>query len=163
MSKSYVEAGAAEPQKQFNIRLPKKAYTLRCIGVEFKRSKKKDDGTGDNPMLEREWEVVSPEKVKIKGEDGELREVTVQGLTIRDWLTMTAKTAKIVEKDSARLGVEIPDDEIPNTKAYEGKTGIAILGTNVIPAKDEETGEAITHGNGEPVVQYQHRINEWLN
>jgi hypothetical protein len=120
-------------------------------------------------MLERKWEIVSPEKVKIKNEEktkekGEpvFDEVAIAGLTVMDWLTITEKTKNIVRADSARLGVEPPDDEAPDVMQYIGKTANAILYTKVEFSKDEETGGFIMLPNGDRKVDYQHQHGEWL-
>lgn len=165
MSQTYLDTPTGEDQaapKNFSIRLPRKSYRLRCISCEFKRSKAKPDGGGNNPMLEREWEVISPETVTIKNESGEDSKVTISGLRVRDWLTMTAKTGMIVRADSNRLGVEPPDDEAPNTQIYLGKEANAILQTTVDTAKDEETGKPILNSDDKPIVRYQHSIREWI-
>lgn len=164
MSKAYLEQTGTEPQKSFNIKLPyPKLFTLKCIECEFGRSKDKGNGEGNNPMFTRTWEVVAPERVKIKNDKGEMVEVVVQGLKCMDWLTMTAKTGKIVLADSERLGVEPPDDELPNPQAYLGKEGKAILRTNAQPRVDPDDGTPICDSKGTPVVGYQHNIAEWIN
>jgi hypothetical protein len=168
MSTAYIDEGSQQPQQTFNIKLPKKAYRLKCIDVVFKRSKKKIDQktgqeVGDNPMLERTWEVIAPEKVMIKVDsEGNKKEVVVAGLKVKDWLTMTPKTANTVKNDSERFGVDLPDDERPNVKAYINKEGAAILITNEVKQIDEETSEPITDSKGNPVISYQHQLQEWL-
>lgn len=164
MAKSYIEEGEKLPQKRFNIRLPyPKMFRLKCLECTFGRSKKKDDGTGDNPMLTRRWEVTSPESVNIKDENGEMVPTSIQGLEVNDWLTMSAKTGNIVKADSERLGVEIPDDELPNVQAYIGKEANAVLRTNVVVLKDADTGEPLVDGKGEPCITYQHNISQWFS
>ncbi len=164
MSKAYLEQGSAEPQKSFNVKLPyPKKFRLKCIECEFGRSKDKGNGEGNNPMFTRTWEVVSPERVKIKDVAGNIVEVVVQGLKCMDWLTMTPKTAKIVLADSERLQVEPPDDELPVPQNYIGKEADAILRTNVQPRVDPDTNEPILDSKGNAVTGYQHQIAEWLN
>lgn len=177
MSKAYMESVADEAPivSARNVALPRKSYLLRCVNCEFKRSKVKPDPkdasktVGNNPMLERTWEIVSPSTVRILDvaktqATGEkvYNEVIVEGIQVRDWMTMTAKTANIVKADSTRLGVELPDDEQPDVAAYVGKTANAILKTVVTRAKDEETGEPIQLPDGSIKDDYQHQLQEWL-
>lgn len=176
MSKAYLESpeAAANVASARGVKLPRKSYLLRCINCEFGRSKIKTnpetgETSGNNPMFTRTWEIVSPERVRIlntektkeKGENV-YDEVIVAGIQVRDWLTLTPKTVHIVKQDSARLGVELPDDETPDTAAYVGKTANAILSTNVAFAKDEETGEIIELPDGTKKEDFQHRLQEWL-
>ena len=167
MSSAYLTAPTDEPLKDFEVILNRGAYTLRCIACVFKRSKEKiDENTGEksgnNPMLERTWEVISPEVIKCKNAlTGELEEKNIAGLQVRDWLTMTSRTGKIVKADSVRLGVEPPDDEKPNVMAYIGKTARAKLMTKTEFDMDENTGAFIMIGDKQKIV-YRHSIVEWL-
>jgi len=176
MSKAYLESpeAAANTASARNVKLPRKSYLLRCINCEFGRSKEKvnpetGEKSGNNPMFTRTWEIVAPEKVRVlnqektreKGENV-YDEVTVAGIQVRDWLTLTPKTVNIVKQDSARIGVELPDDETPDIGAYIGKTANAILSTTVTLAKDEETGEVIELPDGTKKEDFQHRLQEWL-
>lgn len=176
MSKVYLEApevvegatAADAPEAStignFKFALPKKAFKLKCVEATFGKSKVKADGSGGNPMITRKWQIVAPEKVMIKvGNEGNREEKVVAGCGLMDWLTLTAKTKNIVIKDSTRLGVEPPDDEMPNLKAYEGVEAMAICSTKVAPEMDEETGEPILNTKGEAVVKFQHNITEWLD
>jgi len=152
--------GVESIRKDFSIRLPVKEYTLRCTEAEFGKSKEKEDGKGNNPMITRTFEIISPEIVKVK--DGEsFREVIIQGLQLKNWLVITAKTKSFVEKDCAIFGVDLPDDERPNLNVYIGKEVKALLRTTVKSVVDEETGEPIMSG-GKPKVNYQHSIAEFL-
>lgn len=171
MSIDYAEgilavAGAA-PEKEraeYEVRLPQKAYTLRCTGVEFKKSALKDDGKGGtkggHPMLERSYEIAAPEKIKVKDGDG-TKEVVVQGIKLKDWLVITAKTKDFVEKDCRVFKCDMPDDERPVINQYIGKEVKALLRSVVTNVVDEETKEPIMAG-GKPIVRYQHSIVELL-
>jgi len=113
--------GEAPIENNFKILLPSpKVYTLRCVDAEFKKSKVKEDGTGGNPMIQRTWEVVSPEKVMIKDPNSQNPadkiQVGILGLKVMDWLTLSAKAANFVKADCARFGIDPStlDDENPN-------------------------------------------------
>lgn len=157
MSTSYLTQTSNEPTKMFNVELPyPKKYTLRCIDCVFKRSK-----TSDNPMLERTWEIIAPSTVNVMV-NGEKKEVSIAGLTFKDWLTMSAKTAEIVRQDSAWLSVTPPDDEMPNTEIYKGKEATGFVATEKIVAKDPDTQQPITDSAGKPSVSCRYTLAKRL-
>lgn len=174
MSTDYLNTPDEAPVANYKVKLPKKAYTLRCVEAAFGRSKPKVDpktgeATGNNPMYTRTWEVVSPESVRIKNveksaETGEevFEDVIIAGLTVMDWLTLTSKTARVVKADANRLGIEPPDDDGSSVTSFIGKEAQAILRTDVQKAIDEETKQPIKLPNGEDKIDYRHQIAEWL-
>lgn len=161
MSRAYAEtvAETSEAQQAGNIRFPRKNYLLRCVECTYGRSKVKEvDGktVGNNPMLTRVWEVVSPETVRIDD-----KEYIIAGKQITDYLTMTGKNAKNVVADSERLGVPVPDDEEPNTEVYLGKEARALIFSEGQKWTDEETGEPIKDSKGDEVTSFRYSIR-WL-
>jgi hypothetical protein len=173
MGTEYLDAPDEAPSANYKIKLPKKSYKLRCIKAEFKKSKERKQAngeiTGNNPMIERTWEIVEPQSVKVKNIEKSIaegsdvfEEVVIAGLDVMDWLSMTPKTKSVVKADSTRLGVEPPDDTGANATQYLNKEGWAILSTNVDTAIDEETKEPILLPSGETKIDYKHRLAEWL-
>lgn len=159
-----MDSSNTEPQKRFSFVLPfPKLFTLCCIGVTFGRSKKKDDGSGDNPMFTRRFEVVSPETVNVKNDEGNFVLTSIQGLEVTDYLTLSSKTKEIVKRDCERFQVDIPDDETPNVLAYVNKTAKATLITDRNVMKDVDTGEPILDSKGQPVIFYRHTIKQWID
>jgi len=157
MSTNYVDetpTDSTEVAIDARLELPKKKYQLRCIECEFKIG----SAPKNTPYLQRTLEVVSPSSVTI----GE-KSYNIAGLKIRfDNVYLTAKNGARVKADSKRFGVDIPDNETPNTQAYIGKLVDAILTTDVVKEVDEETKEPITDSDGKPIVKYYHRIQEYI-
>lgn len=176
MATDYMDGPDDAPVANHKIKLPKKAYKLRCVECDFSRSKEKTDPktglkAGNNPMYVRKWEVVEPATVKIRSAEKSAAEgkdvfdeVTIAGLTVMDWLTLTPKTKNIVKADCNRLGVEPPDDNGASVTQYINKEAYAILFTKVTSSIDEETREPILLPSGEPRIDYQHQIpnDGWL-
>lgn len=156
MSTEYAEQPAETTDKSidFAVKLPKKKYQLRCIECEFKIGKEPKN----TPYLQRTWEIVSPSTVTVNDQT-----YNIAGIRIKfDNVYLTAKNAARVKADSVRLGVEIPDNETPNTKAYLGKLTNAILVTEEDAQIDEETKEPITDADDKPVIKFYHRIQEFI-
>lgn len=60
-----------------SVEIPKDFYgslVVRCVDVEFTQSKVKPDGSGGNPMIVSEWEVVG-----VKNKEGGVDDSIVQG------------------------------------------------------------------------------------
>jgi len=145
------------PEKAINVKLPKKKYKIRCVIAEYGESQK------GNAMVTRDWEIISPETVGITQADGSIKTYTTAGLIIRgDRLTKTDKTKKWLEDDERRTGVAFPNPESPNAKLYEGVICQAIIISEASPQIDEETKEPITDDNGQPIVRYYNKIQEWI-
>lgn len=174
MATDYMDGPDDAPVANHKIKLPKKSYKLRCIDVDFGRSKAKIDpktgeAAGNNPMYTRTWEVIEPATVKVRSAEKSAAEgkdvfdeVTIAGLTVMDWLALTPKTKNVVKADCARLGVEPPSDDGSSAAQYKNKEAYAILSTSVETAIDEETREPIVLPSGEKKVDYRHRLAEWL-
>jgi hypothetical protein len=138
------------------------SLVLRCLGAEFKESAVKPDGSGGNPMIVSDWEVVGKPN-KQNGVDDNITEAgkkyIIAGLNVRKvYHTLTPKAirrhqefwAKATGKTEAEYEV---DNENPDTSYYKGLVMSAVCKATEFektrPSTDSEKEEM--KAAGQPV------------
>lgn len=156
--------------------LPRDRYTVRCISEEFGPSK-----SSGNPMITREWEIVHPDSIVIKGETK-----IIAGLTVLQYLPTIvldadgkrddAKSDKALSRlrdENANLG--LPSDSIDDENPALHCNGViadAILSCekskqfkSLTPeqiAEGRKLGDTIKDENGKEVIVNRIRLDSIL-
>jgi len=129
------------------------SYTIRCIGVEKKTSKK------GNPMLVFQYEVCSPEVVK----DPNGKDIKTGGLQATEWIVLADTGYPKLKALHTALSLPMKLNKTsPDLKQYLGKAVKVSLMTEPRVLKDENTGEPMLDDKNEPITTNDYRIQRYL-
>ena len=176
------KAGEGVSQWNNKVFFPKDKYIIRCIEEESVISK------GDNPMVQRTWEIVSPETIQVGD-----RTLSVGGLKITqfrptkvknplqdrethgEWDTEKSdKSFNTFCDELKNAGVELPDegidDENPPCLMQDvtvaaivyGKKDVARKSPTPEQMKKGQLGDTIKDENNKDIVTYQLQIESIL-
>ncbi len=137
-------------------------FDLKAIKSERSISQLKEDGSGNNPMNVVDFEFINNPPIQVTNpETGEKEAVDINGLQVRNWVTLVPKAINAVNTFRKGLGLE------PTTEAklleedgnlYIGKVLKACVRFSGKPMKNS-AGETLTNPyTGKPVMTSERRI-----
>lgn len=156
MSNNIVDL-TGESSEQGRPFLKSGSYTVRILKCEKQVSKKK------NNMLVFTYEIAAPDSVKE--DNGNTRKIT--GMQLNDWIVLSDDNEGARKRLKAllemcdmplRLDIENPAQLLP----FKGKAIRVMLATEGGTMLDENTGQPILDGQGNPINANQYRIRRFI-
>jgi len=157
--------------KARQITVPRGPYKLRVKDAERGISQLKTDEQGNqkgnNPMITLDLEIIDAAPVQVKNpETGEVEAIDINGLEVRQWVTLTEKALGPANTIKASLGMDKATKETLTTEdsgLYMGKVGYAILEGKQRNIKDASGANIINPHTNKPVTVPELKLVMWLS
>lgn len=154
------------------ITVPRATYKLRVRDAErgisqLRTNEKTGQQTGNNPMITLDLEIIDAAPVMVRNpETGDTESVDINGLEVRQWVTLTEKALGPCNTIKSALGMEKATKEgllNEDSNLYKRKVGYAILEGKQRNITDSTGANIINPHTNKPVTVPELKLVMWLS